>query len=80
MNAPTPTHEAINLAGARWTDPQGRSRGFAAARPGFGVRVIATGEYLAARDGHPATWSTKKTAAIVAQYPHTTATIRVALP
>lgn len=62
------THRAINLAGVTWIE-DGRRAGFAAARPGYGVEVIATGEVLSKGGVSPSTWSTKSAADIVAQYP-----------
>lgn len=73
----TPTHEAVNLAGAHWNDRQGRGRAFGAARPGFGVREIATGRFLAHDSEHPSTWSRKSVAAVHAQSPTTTITVAV---
>lgn len=71
MRTPSPaaTHQAVNLAGAHWRDAQGRGRSFGAARPGFGVRHIATGRFVSSDGEHPAAWTRKVDAAVHAQYP-----------
>lgn len=71
--APSTEYEAANLAGAHWLDHQGRGRSYGAARPGFGVRHIATGAFLAYDGEHPSAWSRKSVAAVHAQYPNPTA-------
>lgn len=65
----TAIFEAVNLAGAHWRDAQGRGRSFGAARPGFGIRHIATGHFATADGEHPAAWTRKADAVVHAQYP-----------
>ena len=67
--APSTEWEAVNLAGAHWRDAQGRGRSFGAARPGFGIRHIATGHFASSDGEHPATWTRKADATVHAQYP-----------
>jgi hypothetical protein len=57
----TATHRPLNMAGVSWIEA-GRLAACAAARPGFAVQVIATGEVLS-RDGvRPSIWRTKAVA------------------
>lgn len=73
----TQPFEAVNLAGATWTEG-GRRASFAAERPGFGVRCVETGLFIESREGgQPAVWGTKKIAAVIAEYPHADGTLEV---
>ena len=64
----TATHRAINLAGVQWIE-KGHLATFGAARPGYGVQVIATGEVLSKDGMGPSAWRLKSAAQMVADYP-----------
>src|SRR5205823_5976219 len=64
----TATHKVVNLAGVHWM-LRGRRVTFQSARPGFGVQVIATGEFLSRDGASPSAWRTKSAASVIAQYP-----------
>lgn len=59
-------YKPVNLAGLYWVT-NGRVASFGAARPGYGVEVVATGEVLA-RAGQPAVWTLLSTAATIAEH------------
>jgi hypothetical protein len=71
----TTTHRPVNLAGVRWVEA-GRVATFGAARPGFGVEVIATGELLSSDGVRPSVWGSRNVAAVIAEFPGEMGAIR----
>lgn len=73
------THRPLNMAGVSWIEA-GRLATCAAARPGFAVQVIATGEVLSKDGVSPSIWRTKAVAQVISDHAMDWPTVVVRLP
>lgn len=64
----SPAFRPVNLAGVRWYDGTGRVATFNAARPGYGVEDVATGELVSSDGVAPSAWARRSIAAQIAEF------------